>query len=245
VVSAGLLSGCPDFVAVMGAGGSGGSPSTGTGGLGTSGSGGSSSTGTGGLGTGGSGGSSSTGTGGTACTPMTCVLLAKTCGGPFSDGCLGMLNCNDGIQDGTETDVDCGGDPTHCATRCPIGMKCLVDGDCASSACTATTLVCVASQCTDGHKDGMETDVDCGGGTCPACALGHTCLVDTDCATNACDANTNICVANQCADHRQDGMETDVDCGGGVCLVCAAGQKCLVNADCASNNCISATHLCM
>jgi hypothetical protein len=68
-------------------------------------------------------------------------------------------------------------------------------------------------------------------------------MVDTDCATAACDAAMLTCVTNQCADHRQDGAETDVDCGGGACPACAAGQKCAINADCVSGNC--AAGLCM
>jgi hypothetical protein len=35
-------------------------------------------------------------------------------------------------------------------------------------------------------QDGNETDVDCGGGTCPACAIGKHCKVDGDCASGGC-----------------------------------------------------------
>src|SRR5262249_25579316 len=31
--------------------------------------------------------------------------------------------------------------------------------------------------CRDGHQDGTETAVDCGGGTCPPCLIGQTCVV--------------------------------------------------------------------
>lgn len=40
-----------------------------------------------------------------------------------------------------------------------------------------------------------------------------------------------------CADCTQNGQETDVDCGGGVCGVCANGKHCSVNSDCQSNFC--------
>jgi len=53
--------------------------------------------------------------------------------------------CNDGIQNGQETGVDCGG-PT-----CPP--------------CEA------APTCTDGIQNGQETGVDCGGPTCPPCQV--------------------------------------------------------------------------
>jgi hypothetical protein len=49
--------------------------------------------------------------------------------------------CTDGIHDGTETGIDCGG-------PCP--------------------LPCGAPSCTDGVHNGTETDIDCGG-SCPAC----------------------------------------------------------------------------
>lgn len=38
--------------------------------------------------------------------------------------------CVNGVQDGNETDVDCGGNPDLCAKRCEDGQKCLEDADC-------------------------------------------------------------------------------------------------------------------
>jgi hypothetical protein len=40
-----------------------------------------------------------------------------------------------------------------------------------------------------------------------------------------------------CSDGSQNGKETDVDCGGGQCLPCEQGQRCLVGADCADQVC--------
>src|SRR5581483_12242682 len=99
-------------------------------------------------------------------------------------------------------------------------------------ACDALTLTCVLNQCTDHRKDGAETDTDCGGGTCPGCGLGLNCQTDVDCTSNACDGISLLCVSNPCSDHRQDGLETDIDCGGGTCSTCVVGKKCLVNSDC-------------
>src|SRR5205085_2143714 len=42
------------------------------------------------------------------------------------------------------------------------------------------------SACADGFRDNTETDVDCGGGGCPACAIGKACGAGSDCATKAC-----------------------------------------------------------
>jgi hypothetical protein len=88
------------------------------------------------------------------CAPKTCATLGKTCGGPFSDGCYKMLGCDDLIKDGTETDVDCGGNPTTCATRCANGKKCLAGSDCQSGFC----------------DDGVCCSTDCSGLTCQACS---------------------------------------------------------------------------
>ena len=44
--------------------------------------------------------------------------------------------------------------------------------------------------CTDKVKNGLETDVDCGGPTCPACPLGNKCLQHTDCA--------GVCMGSLC-----------------------------------------------
>jgi hypothetical protein len=38
-----------------------------------------------------------------------------------------------------------------------------------------------APSCSDGIKNGNETDVDCGGGTCPGCPDLKACLVNSDC----------------------------------------------------------------
>lgn len=53
--------------------------------------------------------------------------------------------------------------------------------------------------CANGAKDGDETDVDCGGATCPPCATGSRCARPEDCVTRSCTANT--CSADLgCAD---------------------------------------------
>ncbi len=41
----------------------------------------------------------------------------------------------------------------------------------------------------------------------------------------------------ECGDGKQNGLETDIDCGGGVCGACKTDKGCLHNSDCLSNNC--------
>ena len=178
--------------------------------------------------------------------PNNCGACGHSCGpnAACSGGSCFSLGptCTDGIKNGNETAVDCGGGT---CPACPVGLSCQTNGDCVSNACNTLTLTCASNQCADNHKDGAETDVDCGGGTCAACATGKKCAINSDCASNACDAISLTCVANQCMDHRQDGQETDVDCGGTFCGACAVGQKCLVNNDCGSaHTCNPVTKIC-
>lgn len=66
--------------------------------------------------------------------------------------------------------------------------------------------------CTDGRKNGNETDIDCGGSSCLACADGRACNTGTDCSSGVC--NSGICQAPTCTDQVKNGNETGVDCGG-------------------------------
>ena len=160
--------------------------------------------------------------------------------------------CHDGVQDDDETDVDCGGS----CPACWFGQHCATNEDCSATApacntrlggcaCDAITMTCVADGCVDHKKDGAETGVDCGGGKCPQCATGEGCSVDYDCSTQACDAVSSTCVADPCSDHRQDGWETAVDCGGGLCPGCALGVACGDSWDCASGFCDGVTRTCV
>jgi hypothetical protein len=58
-----------------------------------------------------------------------------------------MLNCNNGVQDGAETDVDCGGSTPSCPVDCTLGKKCAVVGDCVNAQCVDG--VCCASLCSN------------------------------------------------------------------------------------------------
>jgi hypothetical protein len=89
--------------------------------------------------------------------------------------------------------------------------------------------------CSDQVKNGMETDVDCGGGLCSACGTGKGCAVDTDCQSKRCAGGT--CAAASCTDGVLNGSESDVDCGGPDCPPCADGQVCAGFNDCRSHVC--------
>jgi hypothetical protein len=122
-----------------------------------------------------------------------------TCGATFRCG-----SCGDGLLDGSESDVDCGG---SCAVKCPESKICNLDTDCAQGVCLKMMITTgaggasdagpmfaaqgVCNTCTDGIKSGMlETDVDCGGASCPKCLKSKMCKINLDCATGACIAGT-------------------------------------------------------
>lgn len=93
------------------------------------------------------------------------VLLINACG--EDEDPEPMTSCTDGIQNGDETGVDCGGTCTACPT-CTDGIQ---NGDetgvdCGGANCPA------CPTCEDGTMNGDETGVDCGGANCPACPEG-------------------------------------------------------------------------
>ena len=101
--------------------------------------------------------------------------------------------CDDGVQNGSETGVDCGGPDCAACPTCNDGVQ---NGsetgvDCGGPDCAA------CPTCNDGIQNGSETGVDCGGPDCAACPT--------------------------CNDGIQNGSETGVDCGGPDCNACPTG----------------------
>ncbi len=100
------------------------------------------------------------------------------------------------------------------------------------------------SACTNGVKDNLETDLDCGGSPskskpplCPGCGAGRKCVHHLDCAgSNSCLAG--VCTAIDCKDSKMGPGELGVDCGDKCGIGCALGNACYVSADCASQNCV-------
>ncbi len=127
--------------------------------------------------------------------------------------------CNDGIQNGNETGVDCGGNCPACPT-CNDGIR---NGNETGVDCGGNCPACPT--CNDGIRNGSETGVDCGG-NCPACP---TC---TDGIQNGnetgvdCGGNCPACPT--CNDGIQNGNETGVDCGGN-CPACPTGNIQITN----------------
>ena len=164
-------------------------------------------------------------------------------------------SCRDNILNNTETDIDCGG---AACPACKDGRACGQSSDCINgNPCIKG--ICFDSGCNNQKKDGHETGTDCGGDQCPACdalqgckqtadcKTGNTCIDNTtltpcDDATSSCQTNTGTCYPDTCRNGNLDVRETDIDCGGGLCLPCAVSKHCAQNSDCAAGNvCIAGT----
>jgi hypothetical protein len=90
------------------------------------------------------------------CASMVCAPATHTCAAP---------SCGDGVKNGTETDVDCGG---TCSTKCASGQGCAAHADCATGACDPTSMTCSIT-CMDTQAPGSTcaTYCACMTSTCP------------------------------------------------------------------------------
>lgn len=134
--------------------------------------------------------------------------------------------------------------PAPAATSCAVGGGTVCDGAGACVECTSgaqcASLVCAgnacqAPSCGDTVRNGLETDLDCGG-PCPACLDGRSCAIPADCLSLVCAQAR--CAAPACGDFVRNGAETDVDCGG-ACPACAPGLACRLDVDCRSGACVA------
>lgn len=83
------------------------------------------------------------------CDKVLCDTAAKKCDPPKKD---------DGIKNGTETDIDCGGGAPTNADRCFINQGCLVGGDCTSGGCSvALGMKCSPKSCATAEVAGINS----------------------------------------------------------------------------------------
>ena len=179
------------------------------------------------------------------CTPSkavgaVCKVNSECKNGLYcTSGKCGTGHCGDGVRNGDETGIDCGG---SCG-KCGINSQCSTGADCQSGACRTPLFtpigkpgdktaasprsVCVADIC----QGGNSLDPSCGkrpvgalSGDASTCASGFS--------------NGYACVANACSNLKKDNGETDVDCGGPNCGSCRTGLTCAVDRDCDSGACL-------
>lgn len=153
-----------------------------------------------------------------------------------SGGGMMPTECTNGMKDGQETDIDCGGPK---CLKC-VGDACELPTQCASQNCVSAK--CAPPSCSDMVKNGTETDMDCGGPDCPDCPDNSNCTVPEDCKSGIC--NSNLCFPPSCSDGVSNGMESGIDCGGGVCPKCQPGANCKQANDCVSNTCLTNKCVC-
>ena len=187
--------------------------------------------------------------GGPPCSRLTTVCQeggacegAPDCAsGLCREGICRTIDPADGVKNGDETDVDCGGTK---APACTDGKGCTIGADCTNAVCKAG--VCQAPSPTDGVKNGDETGLDCGGAKAPKCPAGEGCLSDGDCDKVRCDLVAKKCKAASHDDGIKNLDETGVDCGGPTATVtrCPTGQACKATSDCAKVLCNATTLVC-
>ena len=98
------------------------------------------------------------------------------------EGVCEVASCDDGLQNGWQTDVDCGGPKDNCP-RCQVGDSCKENRDCAAGL-----------QCKDGtcqERQCLNVEQQCGG-ECGPCPTGAECEVPSDCETRNCE--DGVCV---------------------------------------------------
>ena len=83
---------------------------------------------------------------------------------------------------------------------------------------TSTTTLPPGPSCTDGIKNGKETDIDCGGPDCSPCASGRTCTRVLDCTSGHCSAG----ICRICSEERHCASDINGSClcdpGSGTCI---------------------------
>jgi hypothetical protein len=167
-------------------------------------------------------------------TGASCVIDDDCASQDCNAGQCLAASCTDDLQNGSETDTDCGG-PNVCP-RCAAGGDCVSGADCASQLCANGT----CSPCGDGVANGSETDTDCGGAdpSCGRCVAGDTCQVDTDCGSGACEGG-RCCGGDQadctrCAARLSQNLSCDFPSFGvdstGI-INCNAFLTCLADSD--------------
>lgn len=138
-----------------------------------------------------------------------CLQDSDCPGGACAGNACAAASCGDGVKDGGETDLDCGG---TCGASCVVGQMCAGDGDCVSG--------------------------NCAGGTCALVAVGKACGADTDCASGFCVSGVcceTSCLGacNTCGTGACTPVDAGVDPGGacdpsvcngqGSCGICEPG----------------------
>jgi hypothetical protein len=139
-------------------------------------------------------------------------------------------SCGDGIENGGETDVDCGGGT--CAD-CGLGQQCVLGADCATNVCSGGFCACApgTANCDANPANACEIDTASDPGNCGAC--GNVCSSNhgaPSCTGGTCQivcsfgfANCDALAVNGCETNTQTSTANCGMCG----HVCGGGQSCV------------------
>jgi hypothetical protein len=161
---------------------------------------------------------------------QSCALASQCC----SQSCMGgtcVPSCTNGMQDGTETDVDCGGS----CSPCNLGQGCLSAGDCyPNTQCSTGQCTCGPGQldCNGNSVDGCEVNPTNNASNCGACnvvcSLPNTMAV---CAMSQCQVGPCSAGYGNCNGLTVDGCEVytagDNNNCGSCGLICPNPQNCI------------------
>jgi len=137
-------------------------------------------------------------------TLLAAFALPAACGGGSTDSDMGGA----GGSDGSGGDESTGGnDPT--GGRSTGGGA--GEGGQGGSGSGGGPVVEQPETCSDGDRNEMETDVDCGGPDCDPCEDDAACRQPSDCDSEICD--NLVCAAPECGDRVTNGDE-ECDDGG-------------------------------
>lgn len=129
-------------------------------------------------------------------------------------------NCVDGIKNGNEIDVDCGGD----CTGCDAEKHCAVNTDCVSKYCLDNKCVkCVMSDKMQGPACDFPFDSSVTSDTVAA-----THCVGEVCEAYGCYSNNANCNGNWADGCEVNTLNNPMNCGV-MCVVCLPGQTCSGN----------------
>jgi hypothetical protein len=178
---------------------------------------------------------------GNSCTTDGCNLTTHACYHTKLNGSVEAIDdnnpctedsCNDGSVQHTKLPIgqSCGlnvvcNDAGHC-------VECLTEDQCPAAP------ECQAPACSNFRCDveNVLVDTPCSTGKCDGNGACVECLGNGDCHGSDVCADGK-CLPSNCKNGNEDGLETDIDCGGLVCAKCAAGKACILNSDCLSNQC--------
>ena len=130
--------------------------------------------------------------------------------GPGLGVVLSTPTCSDGVRNGDEGGVDCGG---SICLPCTPDVACGEDADCGAERCPQGK--CSGPSCGDGVQDAGQCPDDAG------------CDTGANCSSGVCLGN--VCRAPTCSDEVRNQDEASTDCGGVCGVACSALQAALVH----------------